>query len=41
MAKPKIEFPTWYLENQEEFELSGSDINDLEGIQYLHSCEDP
>jgi Leucine-rich repeat (LRR) protein len=33
-GKTKIEFPTWYLENQEEFELSGSDINDLEGIQY-------
>ncbi len=33
-GKTKIEFPTWYLENQEEIELSGSDINDLEGIQY-------
>jgi Leucine-rich repeat (LRR) protein len=33
-GKTRIEFPTWYLENQEEFELSGSDINDLEGIQY-------
>jgi Leucine-rich repeat (LRR) protein len=33
-GKTKIEFPTWYLENEEEFELSGSDINDLEGIQY-------
>jgi Leucine-rich repeat (LRR) protein len=33
-GKTKIEFPKWYLENEEEFELSGSDINDLEGIQY-------
>lgn len=33
-GKTKIEYPTWYLENQEEFELSGSDINDLEGIQF-------
>jgi Leucine-rich repeat (LRR) protein len=33
-GKTKIEFPTWYLENQEELELSGSGINDLEGIQY-------
>jgi Leucine-rich repeat (LRR) protein len=33
-GKTKTEFPTWYLENQEEFELSGSNINDLEGIQY-------
>jgi Leucine-rich repeat (LRR) protein len=33
-GKTRIEFPTWYLENEEEFELSGSDINDLEGIQY-------
>jgi len=33
-GKTKIEFPTWYLENQEEFELSGSGINDLEGIQF-------
>ncbi len=33
-GKTKTEFPTWYLENQEEFELSGSDINDLEGIQF-------
>jgi Leucine-rich repeat (LRR) protein len=33
-GKTRIEFPTWYLENQEEFELSGSDISDLEGIQY-------
>ena len=33
-GKTRIEFPTWYLENQEEIELSGSDINDLEGIQY-------
>jgi hypothetical protein len=33
-GKTSIEFPTWYLENEEEIELSGSDINDLEGIQY-------
>ncbi len=33
-GKTRIEFPTWYLENEEEFELSGSDINDLEGVQY-------
>jgi Leucine-rich repeat (LRR) protein len=33
-GKTRIEFPTWYLENEEEFELSGSDINNLEGIQY-------
>lgn len=29
-----FEFPTWYLEDMEEFELSSSDINDLDGIQF-------
>jgi Leucine-rich repeat (LRR) protein len=29
-----IEFPTWYLEDTDEFELSSSDIIDLDGIQY-------
>jgi len=29
-----IEFPTWYLEDIDEFELSSSDINDLDGIQF-------
>lgn len=29
-----IEFPSYYLEDYEEFELSGSDINDLDGIQF-------
>lgn len=30
----KKEFPTWYLEDLEELELSASDIGDLDGIQY-------
>lgn len=29
-----IEFPPYYLEDIEEYELSSSDINDLDGIQY-------
>jgi len=29
-----IEFPSYYLEDIEDFELSSSDINDLDGIQY-------
>ena len=29
-----IEFPSYYLEDIEEFELTSSDINDLDGIQY-------
>jgi hypothetical protein len=29
-----VEFPSWYLEDTDEFELSSSDINDLDGIQY-------
>lgn len=28
------EFPTYYLENTDEFELSSSDINDLDGVQF-------
>ncbi|MEE4284771.1 MAG: leucine-rich repeat domain-containing protein [Mariniphaga sp.] len=28
------EYPTWYLEDMEEFELSSADINDLDGIQF-------
>jgi Leucine-rich repeat (LRR) protein len=30
----KMEYPSYYLEDIEEFELSGSGINDLDGIQY-------
>jgi hypothetical protein len=29
-----IEFPTWYLEDIDEFELASCDINDLEGVQF-------
>jgi Leucine-rich repeat (LRR) protein len=29
-----VEFPTWYLEDIEEFELSSSDIHDLDGVQF-------
>ena len=29
-----MEYPSYYLEDIEEFELSSSDINDLEGIQF-------
>ena len=29
-----IEFPTWYLEDIDEFELSASDIIDLDGVQF-------
>jgi Leucine-rich repeat (LRR) protein len=29
-----IEYPSFYLEDIEEFELSSSDINDLDGVQY-------
>ena len=29
-----IEFPSYYLENSDEFELSSSDINDLDGVQF-------
>lgn len=30
----KNEFPTYYLEDLDEFELSSSNINDLDGVQY-------
>jgi hypothetical protein len=30
----KVEFPSYYLEDTNEIELSGSDINDLEGAQF-------
>ncbi len=30
----EIEYPSFYLEDIEEFELSSSDINDLDGIQF-------
>jgi Leucine-rich repeat (LRR) protein len=30
----EIEFPSFYLEDIEEFELSSSDINDLDGVQF-------
>jgi len=30
----RMEFPTYYLEDIEDFELSGSGINNLDGIQY-------
>jgi Leucine-rich repeat (LRR) protein len=29
-----VEFPSWYLEDTDEFELSSSDIIDLDGIQF-------
>jgi Leucine-rich repeat (LRR) protein len=29
-----IEFPSYYLEDLDEFELSASDINDLDGVQF-------
>lgn len=29
-----VEFPSYYLEDIEEFELSSSDINDLDGVQF-------
>ncbi len=33
-----IDFPTYYLEDMDEFELSESDIDDLDGIEYcLHT----
>ena len=31
---PDIEFPSFYLGEIEDFELSSSDINDLEGVQF-------
>ncbi len=34
----EIDFPSYYLEDIEDFELASSDINDLEGIQFcLHA----
>jgi len=33
-GKTTVEFPSYYLEDLEEFELSGSEINDLDGVQY-------
>jgi Leucine-rich repeat (LRR) protein len=30
----EIEYPSFYLEEIEDFELSSSDINDLDGVQY-------
>ena len=30
----KTEFPSYYLEDTDEIELSGSDINDLDGVQF-------
>ncbi len=30
----EIEYPSYYLEDIEEFELSSSDINDLDGVQF-------
>jgi len=33
-GKTRVELPVWYLEDLEEFELSGSGINDLDGVQY-------
>jgi hypothetical protein len=34
----KVEFPSYYLEDTDEIELSGSDINDLDGAQFcLHA----
>jgi Leucine-rich repeat (LRR) protein len=33
-GKTKVEFPSYYLEDLEEFELSGSEISDLDGVQY-------
>jgi Leucine-rich repeat (LRR) protein len=33
-GQTKKEFPTWYLEDLEELELSASDIGDLDGMQF-------
>jgi len=33
------EFPSYYLENIDEFELSSSDINDLEGVQFCRHAK--
>jgi Leucine-rich repeat (LRR) protein len=33
-GRTNVNFPPYYLEDTEEFELSQSDINDLDGVQY-------
>ncbi|MBN1145345.1 MAG: leucine-rich repeat domain-containing protein [Bacteroidales bacterium] len=33
-GKTSVDFPTYYLEDTDEFELSQSGINDLDGVQY-------
>ena len=33
-GQTNIEFPTYYLEDFEEFEMSSSDIDDLDGVQF-------
>jgi len=33
-GRTDIEFPSWYLEDIEEFELASSDINSLDGVQF-------
>jgi Leucine-rich repeat (LRR) protein len=33
-GRTNVEFPSWYLEDTDEFELSSSDIIDLDGIQF-------
>jgi Leucine-rich repeat (LRR) protein len=33
-GQTNIEYPTYYLEDFEEFELSSSEINDLDGVQF-------
>jgi Leucine-rich repeat (LRR) protein len=35
----EIEYPSFYLEDIEEFELSSSDINDLDGIQFCSNAK--
>jgi Leucine-rich repeat (LRR) protein len=35
----EIEYPSFYLEDIEEFELSSSDINDLDGVQYCFNAK--
>lgn len=34
-----IEYPSYYLEDIEEFELSSSDINDLDGVQFCANAK--
>jgi Leucine-rich repeat (LRR) protein len=33
-GRTDIEFPSWYLEDIDEFELTSSDINSLDGVQF-------